>query len=35
MIVHHRETSDGHRKTIGEFLEPVLDPFLAVVFLIA
>jgi hypothetical protein len=32
MIVHHRETADGHRKTTSEFLEPALDPFPAVVF---
>jgi hypothetical protein len=35
MIVRHREATDGHRKTTNEFLEPALDPFLAVLLLIA
>jgi hypothetical protein len=35
MIVHHREATDGHRKTVSELLQPALNPFLAVVFFIA
>ena len=30
MIIHHRETTDGHREDLSEFLEPVLNPILAV-----
>jgi hypothetical protein len=30
VIIHHRETTDGHCEDVREFLEPVLDPLLAV-----
>jgi hypothetical protein len=31
MVIHNRESTDGHRKDLREFLEPVLQPLLAVV----
>jgi hypothetical protein len=31
MIIHHRETTDGHRKDLRKLLKPVLKPLLAVV----
>jgi hypothetical protein len=31
MIIHHRETTDGHRKDLRKLFEPVLKPLLAVV----
>jgi len=34
-IIHQRETTDGHREDLREFLEPVFDPFLAVLLALA
>jgi hypothetical protein len=31
MVIHNRESTDGHRKDLREFLEPVLQPLLAIV----
>ena len=31
MVIHDRETTDGHGKDTREFLEPVFQPLLAIV----
>jgi hypothetical protein len=31
MIVHHRESTDGHGEDFRKFLEPIFEPFVTVV----